>query len=85
MCIRDRARVDTEEVAYFIEQVNAHMIPDFRIAIREGVEYLQREIEGKLASETDIGKKLQYEAMKSALQSVVVLAQRYSDLSLIHI
>ncbi|MCU6735860.1 pyruvate formate lyase family protein [Diplocloster agilis] len=77
--VYDEARVDTEEVAYFIEQVNAHMIPDFRIAIREGVEYLQREIEGKLASETDIGKKLQYEAMKSALQSVVVLAQRYSD------
>ena len=47
------AEIDTKEVAYFIEQVTGHLIPDFRKAIAYGLNALQSEIEEKIKSETD--------------------------------
>ena len=71
----------TEEVAFFMEQVTGHVIPDFRIAIALGVTKLIEEINHKLASETDENKKINYESMKLSLESVVVLAHRYADIA----
>ena len=38
----------TDEVAFFVEQVTGHMIPDFRPALRHGVRALIEEIDKKL-------------------------------------
>jgi len=77
----DEAEADTAEVAYFIEQVTGHLIPDFRVALEHGVIYLQEEIRRKLKN-TDNGKrKLQYQAMEDTLESVQILAKRYRDIA----
>mgnify|MGYP004529518467 CR=1 FL=1 len=60
---------DTKEVAYFIEQVTGHLIPDFRYALKHGVLKLMDDIKGK--------KGDGYRAMELALESVIVLADRY--------
>ena len=65
--VYDNAELDTKEVAYFIEQVTGHLIPDFRFAIANGVEPMME----KAA-----------EPMKIALESVLILAKRYADLAL---
>lgn len=72
---------DTQEVAYFVEQVTGHLIPDFRRALAVGVDGLLEEIEKKLwdaetlSEEKD--RRNQYEAMKISLESVKLLARRY--------
>ena len=58
---------DTKEVAYFIEQVTGHLIPDFRFVLKHGIECM-------LASAAP--------AMKIALESVLVLAERYKELAI---
>lgn len=57
---------DTKEVAYFIEQVTGHLIPDFRTAIKLGITELM---------------KTAAPAMKTALESVCILAERYKELA----
>lgn len=52
------AETDTKEVAYFIEQVTGHLIPDFRKAIRLGLNRLQAEIEEKLKTVTNEKKRI---------------------------
>ncbi len=64
--VYDNAELDTKEVAYFIEQVTGHLIPDFRFALANGVEPMME----KAA-----------EPMKIALESVLILAKRYADLA----
>lgn len=71
----------TEEVAFFMEQVTGHVIPDFRKAIKVGVSELIREIDKKLDSETNSDKRVNYVSMKITLESVVVLAHRYADIA----
>ncbi|HIQ95730.1 MAG TPA: hypothetical protein IAB26_04125 [Candidatus Limivivens merdigallinarum] len=73
------AKQDTEEVAYFIEQVTGHVIPDFRKALKYGVRALIGEIRAKRQAEQDQGKLLQYEAMESTLEGVLELADRYRE------
>ncbi len=63
---------DTKEVAYFIEQVTGHLIPDFRYALKHGV---LKMIDGIKDKESD-----GYRAMELALQSVIVLADRYREI-----
>lgn len=75
--VYDEAKEDTEEVAYFIEQVTGHLIPDMRSALKHGVEYLIEEINRKLEQEKDTKKKEQYAAMKITLRSTIMLAERY--------
>lgn len=78
---------DTRKVAYFVEQVTGHLIPDFRRALAVGVDGLLEELEEK---RSDAEKQLkaeapskaekcrnQYEAMKISLESVKLLARRY--------
>ena len=72
----------TEEVAFFIEQVTGHVIPDFRYALKHGVSALVCRIDERLSTEELNEKKRgNLEAMKESLLSAVVLAHRYADLA----
>ena len=64
--VYNKAENDTKEVAYFIEQVTGHLIPDFRYALKYGV--------------LDMMEKAA-PAMKIALESVIILAKRYQELA----
>lgn len=68
----------TEEVAFFIEQVTGHIIPDFRPALKYGLTSILNELESKCDAETDPIKKDNYAAMKVTLNSVLLLAERYA-------
>lgn len=72
----DAAKTDTEEVAYFIEQVTGHLIPDLRPALKYGVRYLMEQIDEKLPEAGE--KREQYLAMKLSLEGVLILAKRYA-------
>ena len=74
------AEIDTKEVAYFIEQVTGHLIPDFRKAIKYGVNALQSEIDEKIAKENDEEKKNNLLAFKTSLNGAKILATRYKEL-----
>ena len=63
---------DTKEVAYFVEQVTGHLIPDFRKALKVGVLELKNSIAGKSGDG--------YVAMNASLDSVIILADRYNDI-----
>lgn len=71
----------TAEVAFFIEQVTGHVIPDFRPALRYGVKAIIATLDEKIAAETDAMRKDNFEAMKLTLESVVMLANRYADIA----
>ncbi len=60
---------DTKEVAYFIEQVTGHLIPDFRPALKYGV----LELKASIAHKEGDG----YRAMEKSLDGVLLLANRY--------
>ncbi|WP_312642182.1 pyruvate formate lyase family protein [Hydrogenoanaerobacterium sp.] len=69
----------TGEVAFFIEQVTGHVIADFRPALAHGVNALIAEVDEKLKTVTDETRRTNYRAMRIALESVLILAQRYAD------
>ena len=71
---------DTEEVAYFIEQVTGHLIPDFRRAIRVGLEALREEIAEALPR-TDPAHAVNLRAMDRSLACALTLAGRYAALA----
>ena len=72
---------DMEEVAYFVEQVTGHLIPDFRVALACGVEGLKEEIKQQKEKEISEKKHQQFEAMEISLDSVLILAKRYQELA----
>lgn len=80
--VYDEAKEDTAEVAYFIEQVTGHLIPDFRTALKYGIIHLTEQIDKKLASCGDSEKQIQYQAMKLTLESALCLAGRYQKCAL---
>ena len=69
------------EVAFFVEQVTGHLIPDFRPALKYGCIALIQEIECRLSDEQDAGKRVNLEAMKLCLEGAGLLAQRYADIA----
>ncbi len=72
----------TDEVAFFIEQVTGHMIPDFKPALKYGVRYLMDGIDQKLKDEVLNGKKKSnLLAMKKSLECAITLANRYADIA----
>lgn len=71
----------TAEVAFFIEQVTGHVIPDFRPALRYGVKAIIAALDEKIAAETDAMRKDNFAAMKLTLEAVVMLAARYADIA----
>lgn len=79
--VYESCKEDTKEVAYFVEQVTGHVIPDVRPVLKYGVDYLVSEIEEKLKTDSE-DKKSGHIAMKNALQAVLILANRYKELAL---
>lgn len=72
----------TEEVAFFIEQVTGHMIPDFRPALKNGVRALAEGIDKKIASGSlTQEQQCNLRAMQRCLRCAVKLAHRYADLA----
>lgn len=71
----------TAEVAFFIEQVTGHVIPDFRPALRYGLKAIIATLDGKIAAENDEMRRDNYAAMKLTLESVIMLAERYADIA----
>ena len=69
----------TDEVAFFVEQVTGHLIPDFRRAIREGVASLLAEIEEKIP-QADEAYAQNLRAFARSLKCSVKLAHRYAEL-----
>lgn len=63
----------TKEVIFFFEQVTGHLIPDMRYALKNGVKAMIEKVDGK---ESD-----GYKAFRIALESVVILANRYADIA----
>lgn len=78
--VYDKAHRYTEEAAFFIEQVTGHVIPDFRPALKYGVNHLISEIDERLSSEKNEKKRGNLEAMKLSLQSAKRLAERYREI-----
>ncbi len=70
----------TGEVAYFIEQVTGHLIPDMRYALKYGVKAMLGDIENKKKTATNEQIK-NYEAMETALDCVLILARRYKAIA----
>lgn len=70
----------TGEVAFFIEQVTGHLIPDMRAILKYGIKKLIKDIDEKL-SECSDEKKENYEAMKISLETTVLLSERYKKLA----
>lgn len=79
--VYDKYTKYTGEVAFFIEQVTGHLIPDFRTAIKVGLKNIIADLEAKISVETDEEKKDTFEAMKIVLEATVVLANRYADIA----
>ena len=72
----------TDEVAFFIEQVTGHMIPDFQPALKHGVRALMEGIDAKIeAGGLSEKQEKNLLAMKRSLQCAVKLAHRYADLA----
>ncbi|HZK39697.1 MAG TPA: pyruvate formate lyase family protein [Clostridia bacterium] len=70
----------TAEVAFFIEQVTGHLIPDFRPALKYGVEAIRNEVHSRMLDENDEGKKNVFRSIELTLDGVISLAKRYADL-----
>ncbi len=68
----DNYENETCEVVFFMEPVTGHTIPDLRPFLREGVVNMQ-----KKCSDSEFGK-----AMKTALDAVLILGERYRELAL---
>lgn len=69
----------TEEVAFFIEQVTGHIIPDFRPVLARGLREIITELQKKVEIEQDSLKKDNFSAMIVTLESAIELAHRYAD------
>jgi formate C-acetyltransferase len=62
----------TKEVLFFVEQVTGHVIPDFRYALKHGIDALINEANGKNGE--------YYTAAAIALSAAKVLIERYIEL-----
>ena len=79
--VYDKYENYTTEVAFFIEQVTGHIIPDFRPVLAHGLDRIITVLEEKIASESDNIKKDNFEAMKLTLLSTIDLAERYANIA----
>ena len=59
----------TKEVAFFVEQVTGHLIPDFRFALKHGLNEMIQTLSQRNGT--------RYQAMAESLKAVLILAQRY--------
>ena len=70
----------TGEVAYFIEQVTGHLIPDMRYALKNGITQMIADIEEKQKTASP-EQYDNYEAMKIALDCALILTKRYKAIA----
>lgn len=77
----DIAGDSTSEAIFFIEQVTGHLIPDVRPLLKYGVQGVKDEIHRNMEKETDEEKKVYFQAMDIALDTVLILAERYAELA----
>lgn len=71
----------TEEVAFFIEQVTGHIIPDFRPVLKYGLQSVLDTLDEKIEAEQDAERKENYKAIRVSLGAATILANRYADLA----
>ncbi len=71
----------TGEVAFFMEQVTGHVIPDVRPLLARGAGEAIRALSEKIETERDPEKASTFRAMKRALEAAVMLAGRYAALA----
>lgn len=71
----------TGEVAFFIEQVTGHLIPDFRKAIGCGLNKIISDLTKKINSEKNDERKDTLEDIKMVLEAAIGFANRYADLA----
>ncbi len=71
----------TGEVAFFMEQVTGHVIPDVRPFLNSGVAGEIEALSQRTATESDPEKASGFRAMKRALEAAVMLAGRYEKLA----
>ena len=79
--VYDKYDAYTAEVAFFIEQVTGHIIPDFRPVLQNGLKAVIADLDRRIAAETDPVKNDNYQAMRLTLLSAVKLAHRYADIA----
>ncbi len=70
----------TSEVAFFIEQVTGHLIPDFRPALKYGIDAIRSEVHSRMLDEDDEEKKDVFNSIEISLGGVLRLAERYADI-----
>ncbi len=70
----------TAEVTFFIEQVTGHLIPDFRPALKYGVESIRAAVITRMLDESDEDKKAVFHSIEISLNSVISLAERYAEI-----
>ncbi len=71
----------TGEVAFFIEQVTGHLIPDFRPVLKYGLDKIIADINEKLSAETNEKKITNYKSFIITLKSTKRLAERYAEIA----
>ncbi len=80
--VYDSAENYTKEVAFFIEQVTGHIIPDMRHVLRVGVNAMKDEIKANMAKTTDEKRLDAFAAMLDSLDAVLIFAARYREIAL---
>lgn len=70
----------TDEVAYFVEQVTGHLIPDFRRCLKDGISALLADIEAKIPT-VDDAHAGNLRCFARSLRCAVKLAHRYAAIA----
>ncbi|MBQ6837885.1 MAG: pyruvate formate lyase family protein, partial [Clostridia bacterium] len=78
--VYEKCETLTGEVAFFIEQVTGHLIPDMRYALKNGIKAMLNDIEEKQKT-ANKDQYENYEAMKVALDCALILAKRYTEIA----
>ena len=80
--VYDRYADYTEEVVFFVEQVTGHVIPDFRTALRCGLDAYIGKTMAAAEAEADPQKKENLLAMCKAMECALILAERYRAIAI---
>jgi formate C-acetyltransferase len=79
--VYDKFEEYTSEVAFFVEQVTGHVIPDMRPVLEFGIDKLISDIKSKLDTDNE-KQKSTHRAMINSLEAAKILANRYRELAL---
>lgn len=71
----------TDKVAFCVEEITGHFIPDFRYALKNGLDQMIEDIQQKLSATEYENKKLNYRAMITTLESTIILANHYAAIA----